>query len=243
MPPFEEADDLVHHLPVLLDRHQALARAQAAADGVVEAGAIAELRGGALSEGKELLDEPHGRVHGPPIGIGTEVARAVVQALAGDDQAGIGLVEGQLEPGISLVVLEQDVEIRPMPLDQGVLEHQGLDLGGGRNGLEVVDHPHQGPHLGRVALVLAEVGTHPASKVDRLAHVQDHPGGVLHEVDARVGRQMRKQLLDSVGKLHQSAPRREALYRECRQIAASRVCSWRRREQDLDWRRDSEGPA
>jgi hypothetical protein len=67
---------------------------------------------------------------------GTEVAVAVVADAARELDPRPGFAGGELDVGVGLVVAQQDVEAGPQPLDEGVLEDEGLDLGRGHGVVE-----------------------------------------------------------------------------------------------------------
>jgi hypothetical protein len=93
--------------------------------------------------------------------------RAVVGApLAlppGDHESRVGLVRAQ-DVGVGLGVLEDDVVPGPVPLDQGVFEDQGLDLGRGNDEVEVRDVADERGRLG-IEVAPGEVRRDPSPEV------------------------------------------------------------------------------
>ncbi len=93
------------------------------------------------------------------------------------------LVAGDVDERKALVVLEQDVVARLVPLHQVVLEQQRL---GFRRRLGDLDARHLRDHrLGLVGVgAAAEVARHAIAQVPRLADVEDPAGRVEHAVHA-----------------------------------------------------------
>ena len=89
---------------------------------------------------------------------------------------------GEGQPRVGLVVAVPDVEPGPVRLDQVVLEHEGVDLGGGDDPLDAPGLDQHG--LGAGVLRPAPVGGHPLAQRDGLPDI-DHPAvGVAKEVGA-----------------------------------------------------------
>ncbi len=76
-----------------------------------------------------------------------------------------------------------------MALDEGVLQHQGLELAVGDDDVKMVDLGHHGPGLLRVGGQIGKILAHPVFQGLGLAHVDDLALGVLHDVYARLERQ------------------------------------------------------
>jgi hypothetical protein len=188
----EKALDVAHGLVVALAGLQGGARRVAPVNVVLETrpGLLAVDGDAAGPEGKELSHEAEGLPHGGGGIEGPEVGRAVLLHPPGHHQTRILLVGGQLEEGIMLVVPEDDVVARAVPLDQIRFEDQGLELVAGDDELEVPHLPHQGVGLGVVGSRVLEVRAYASPERGRLAHVDDLPLGVLVEVDTGpVGKQ------------------------------------------------------
>ena len=127
----EEELDLLDVLPVVVLRDGGDARALAALDVIEEArtleGADAVLdvdRAG--PEREEPADEVHRFVDARRRRVWPEVAAAVVDQLAGPLDPRELVAEGDLDVRVALVVLEPDVEARPVALDQVGLEQERL---------------------------------------------------------------------------------------------------------------------
>jgi hypothetical protein len=128
------------------------ARAEAGLHVVVEAGprqlaVDLDLAGADLEVGARKVHQParHVLAH-----EGSEVAMAVVAHPPRELDPRPRLAGGELDVGVGLVVAQQDVEARPQPLDEGVLEDEGLDLGGGHGVVEAAGAlEHRGVRSGR----------------------------------------------------------------------------------------------
>ena len=172
---------------ILLRRHLRAAEAVAPAHMEIQTG---PLRPDVPGKFPAAGGQPQGRAHGvqrlaglEPAAEGAEVLRPVVGAFVHHGKAGIGS-PGQTDEGIALVILQQDVVAGHMPLDEGVFQHQGLELAGDKNGVEFVHLGHHLPGLGRVAGTVLEILAHPVFQFFRLAHVNDLTRLVHHEIDA-----------------------------------------------------------
>ena len=116
--------------------------------------------------------------------VGAEVPGPVRRRAADHGEAGVGL-PGQPDEGVALVVLEEDVVAGHVLLDEGVLQHQGLELCADDDGLKIVHLPHHGLGLEVVAPVLLKVLAHPVFQLLGLAHV-DHAAVLpVHQVHPR----------------------------------------------------------
>ena len=189
----EEQLDLldVGAVGVLVDRLDA--GALAALDVVQQArplqGSLAVLdvdRAGA--EREEAPDQVHRFVDARRRPVRPEVAAPVVDQLARplDPREVVG--QRDLDVRVALVVLEADVEARPVALDQVHLEEQRLGDRVGLGDLDVddpVDHAADPVDLAGGRLLLP-VRPDAVAQALRLADVDDVAAVVLHQVDARL---------------------------------------------------------
>ncbi len=176
----QERHEVGHHGVVALVVHRPDARARAPLDveqqaGLAQLGVPLELavRAGAHLEGAQQKVE--GVADGAHVRVGAEVAH-LGPAPAPDHRRPRPLVgEGHRQRGVRLVVDQPDVEAGPVPLDEGVLEEDGLDLVGDLDPLDVVGHRHHLGRAGRQGGGVGEVVAQPAAQGLGLAHVQDPP--------------------------------------------------------------------
>ena len=119
-----------------------------------------------------------------PTAEGPKVPGGVIGHLVHQGEAGVCLF-GQADEGVPLVVLQQDVVAGHVPLDKGVLQHQGLELAGDEDGVEAVHLRHHVPRLGGVGGAVLEILAHPVFQLLGLAHVDDPACFVHHQIDAR----------------------------------------------------------
>ena len=109
--------------------------------------------------------------------------------LASEHDAGEVVLHRHGDVRKRLVVAKANVEGRPVPLDQVLLEVQGFDLAPGDDHLDVADAPRQlGDRVPDVGRGL-EVTTHPRPQRLGLAHVEDLAALVAEDVDAGLRRQ------------------------------------------------------
>ena len=195
LPALQELDRVLHRLPVVLRRDLVHARGRAAVDLVQDAGplAVGEDVIGAGAELEPAVHDAEGLADGARARVRAEVARAVLLALARpphlQPRIGVALVEPQDDE--VLVVAQPDVEARLVLLDELVLEEDGLLLRARDDDVdvsqEVVEEGHERPLVapGRV-----EIAPYPRPQAGRLADVDHLALPILHEVAARLRRQV-----------------------------------------------------
>ena len=149
---------------VFLRRHLRAAEAVAPAHVEVQAGPLRPHVPGKFSAAGGQAQRGEHRVQGlaglKPAAEGAEVPGPVAGPLVGHGEAGIG-IPGQAHEGVALVVFQQDVVAGHMALDEGVLQHQGLELAGDEDGVKVVHLGHHLPRLCGVGGAVLKVLAHP----------------------------------------------------------------------------------
>ncbi len=185
--------------PVGLGADPADAGRRAALDLVLQAGpgargedaVAAAAQGERLEQGVERVVDRTGRGERPEI-LGL---RPLGAAMLADQRE---LVAGaQEDVGEALVVAQDDVERRPVPLDQVGLEQQRLDLARGGDELHRAGQRHHALQPGRQPLRLG-VGRHPLPERFGLADVERLAALVEHAVDPRLVRQGRDEAADQL---------------------------------------------
>ena len=140
--------------------------------------------GGAGADGEDAQELVEGVADGPGLHVGAEVAGSALACAAHHLGAGELLAERDHEVGVGLVVLVHDVEARVELLDPGVLQGEGLHLGGHDGPL---DGAGGGDHLlsaGVEGGEILEVVAQARAEVLGLADVDDAALGVEEAVDA-----------------------------------------------------------
>src|SRR5262245_56218489 len=174
---------------------------------------------GAGPQGEQLACQAEGLPHGGRRVVGPVVGGAVAGHAAGHQESREGFVGGQLEERIVLVVAQDDVVARPMPADQGGLQHQRLELVVGHDVLEVADLPDEGVRLRIAWACLLEIGADSRAQRGGLAHVDHLDLGILEEIDAW---SLRKALELGVQRFAHSWRRRKARTRSRSSAACSK---------------------
>ena len=172
---------------------------------VLETGALAAAEDGVLAAADEevLVDEVDGRAGPPGRAEGAEIAGAVRLDLPAEVDAGPGLAGRHLEVGEALVVLEAEVEAGLVLLDVIVLQEGGFLLGAGQ---DVIDVRRLAQDVADLEVRIGqEVGADAVPKGAGLADVDDLAGRVLEEVDAGLGREPGRFLLQLVEISHVDA--------------------------------------
>ncbi|MPM43816.1 hypothetical protein SDC9_90493 [bioreactor metagenome] len=123
----QQADGLGNGLAVLFRFRFRTAPALAPAHVVVEAGALFAdiprklfIAGGKLQGHPQGVDNPPG---GPTAAVRAEIPGAVFGHPGRQRERGIGVLHGEFDIGIGLVVLEEDVVARLVPLDERAFQH------------------------------------------------------------------------------------------------------------------------
>ena len=124
-----------------------------------------------------------------PAAVGAEVPGPVLRRPVGQGESRVLLLHRQADVGVALVILQQDVVPGLVPLDEGILQHQGLKLRVGHDDVKVVDLAHHGTGLFRVGGQVSKILAHPVFQRLGLAHIDDRIFGVLHDIHARLQRQ------------------------------------------------------
>ena len=185
---FEERAGLRHARGVFLGRHHVGVLLDLRARVVVEFPGAVGLRGRRAvgEEDAELLAHLVERAADRLlVGERAEVAAGVGRAGADDAEFRQGVGEVDPDLGELLVVAEEDVPAGAPALDQLPFEQEGLGLGPDLVPFHVGHRVHHRGHLGGHPLAGHEIRGQTLLEVLGLAHIDDQPRGVLHEVDAR----------------------------------------------------------
>ena len=188
--PFHEPPEVPDPPGILLAAaNRSHARSHAALDVVIEAhpGPLAVYFNGAgtdLEMTTHQFEDSGGQTGGKE---GTEIEGPVALDAAGHQDAWKGLVDGQLDAGVGLVVPEEDVVLGLVSLDQVVLESQGLHLVVDDDALEIRDLRAQLVQLDVGVAGILEIASDPVAQRLGLAHVDDVAPAVLVEIHPRFG--------------------------------------------------------
>ena len=207
----QEPQQIAHDSGVVLGCDLPDARATALLDVEEEARpahalVLAELRV-ATGPGREgTQQQVEGLPDGPGVAIGPEVPDPPLPLSPGDHRTRPLVAHRHRQERVGLVVLQVDVEARPVLLDEVELQHQGLKLVGD------LDPLHRGrlvEHLGRTVghpVPPPEVAVQAVPEALGLAHVQDSTLGIAELVRPRcVGHRARHWTFDHrqrVGAVH-----------------------------------------
>ena len=182
----EETGHLVELLVVVLAGHEPGAGRRAKIQVIVETGpSERELGVLAAAVRDHTPDRFQGGAQRDRMCVRSPVAGAVGPGTANQGDAREVLIERQLDVQVVLVIAQSDIEPRPVPLDHGLLEHERLLLGRGRDHLELVDARDHGGDVLRQHARGLEVIRHAVAQAQRLTHVDDARLDVAHQVDAR----------------------------------------------------------
>ena len=200
--PFEKEPDRAHLLRVELPVHLVHARRGAALDLELQAGPLAA-RELAIRAGAELqmpLDEVERAARGRRRVVRAEVARPVEFRTAHELEPRPGVLGGEPDGEVLLVVAELDVVAGLALLDETVLEDRGFLLGRRDDRLEVGDLLAQKrDERARVGTRVLEIAANARAQALRLAHVESLARRVAKDVAARLSRQERELRLEIRG--------------------------------------------
>ena len=172
----QKVDDARQDGAVRLLAHPARAGRQALPDLMVHAGTPGRFDGKAEIAGAQREKPPHFIHHlpdggGPDIGAEVLHARPLVIHVAGQGQAGEGLVEVDTQIGVVFVILEKDVIEGAMLLDEVAFQRECLKVGLAEHEVKIIHAADHGGHLRRMRAV--EILPHAVFQIDRLADVND----------------------------------------------------------------------
>ena len=186
-PPLQQGCGLRHAAAVLLPVRLTPAKAVAPTHVEVQAGALlADVPRKPAGAGGQPQGGAYGVQRQPrfvPPAEGSVVPRAVIGGAVHQRKPGIARFFIQPHKGIALVVLQENVIPGLVPLDEGVFQHQRLELRADDDGVEPVHMRHH--HLcflvvaGGVLKILADA----VFQFFGLAHIDDLPGLVHHQID------------------------------------------------------------
>ena len=200
--PREELDHLIDDRQVILLRHVAHARREAPLDVVVEARdprVTAGFRPLAGPVREDPVEDVQRLAHLLRVGVRPEVHDAPAVALAREHDAGVLVLHGDGDVRKRLVVTQADVERRPVPLDEVLLEVQGLDLVLRHDHLDVLNPVRQLLNRRPAVLRLLKVGPHPRPERLGLSDVEHVSRPVPEQVDPGLGRQALQLIFEPGG--------------------------------------------
>ncbi len=196
----EELDDPVDDPAVVLLGHVADARREAALDVEVEArnpGVAARLRPLAGPVGEGAVQDVERLAHLLRVGVRAEVDDAAPVPLAREHDPRELVLDGHGDVRVRLVVAQADVERRPVPADQVLLQVERLRLGRGDDDLDPL-HPLDHLLEPEARVAGAEVRADARAQRLRLADVHDLVPRAAEEVDAGLRGQRLELRLDAL---------------------------------------------
>ena len=185
----EKLDHLVDDRAVVLFGDVADARRQAPVDVVVEARnprVPSRLRPLAGTVREDTVQDVERLAHLLRVRVGAEVPDPATVPLPREHDARVLVVDGDSDVREGLVVAQPDVERRPMPFDQVLLEVEGLHLVLGHDHLDVLDPLGELLDRRPGAVARLEIGAHTRPQRLGLADVEDLTALVAEQVDARL---------------------------------------------------------
>ena len=165
-------------------------------------GVPARLRPFARPVREDAVQDVERLAHLLRVRVRAEVPDARPVPLAREHHARVLVLDRDRDVRERLVVAQADVERRPVPLDEVLLEVERLDLGAGDDHLDVRDPLRQQPDLRAAVLAVLEVRAHARAERLRLADVEDVAFRVAEQVDARASRAAVSAVLDAFSHRH-----------------------------------------
>ena len=197
----------VDPLPVFLCGDLPCAWSAAAVHMEIQAGAVlAEVPGQdaiAVPQAVHAVDQLDRAAHCLGTGKGSEIAGLVFFHLAGEQDAGIGLANRDLDVRIGLIILEQSVVLGTMLLDQVVLQDQRFEFGIRHDILKIADLFDHAVDLGTAAHDFAKIRADAIVEVHRLANINNRILLIVHDINTG----LRRQFLQIFGKIFHSSPK------------------------------------
>ena len=133
--------------------------------------------------------------------VRTEIPVRILSDLSHDGKFRKRPAGRDLDERIALVILEQNIVMRLVFFNHGVLKHQSLELALAHNDVEMVDMRDHLPRFFGVALLILKILRYAVFERLCLADVNDLVPGVFHDINPRLTRQ-RKHLLFQLAFLH-----------------------------------------
>src|SRR5207342_2013497 len=188
----EESDHAVDDLRVALAGDRADARSEAAVDVEVEARdprVTARARSLARAEAEDAVEHVERLAHLLRVRVRAEVDGPAAVPLASEHDARVLVGEGHCDVRERLVVAETDVERRPVPLDEILLEVERLGLALRHDHLDPVDALDELADARAGVAAAVPVAPDAGTQRFRLADVEDLVALVAKQVHARTRRQ------------------------------------------------------
>ena len=182
---------------IILLRNQLHAGGGAAIDLVLQAGsgAIAKEIIIALAHSKGFLQKIQAVPNGLNTGEWPEITASLSLAAPMKGQPGIGIPVGQKQVGIGFIIPQQDIEWRPVLLDQILFQQQRLYFCLGNGDINVGDTAHQSSRF-RGQPGSSEIACHPFTQVFCLANIEHSAVLTHHLIDAwTLGQLFEKRLM------------------------------------------------
>src|SRR2546423_2784295 len=150
----------------------------------------ARLRAFARSVGEDAVQDVERLPHLLRVRVRPEVDAPAPVPLAREHDPRVLVLDGDGDVRKGLVVAEPDVEGRPVPLDEVLLEVERLDLAAGDDDLDVCNTFGELADRRAPGAGLLKVAAHTRTKRLRLPDVEHLSTGVAKEVDPRFCRQL-----------------------------------------------------
>ena len=180
---------LIHHNPVLFFRDKTAARSAAAADMVIQAGPFpTDIPGQnpmAGAQRPQAFHQLQRLIQRQNIGIRTEIPAFVPAQRPRFKNAGEVLLDGNLDVGILLVILQHRIIRRTVLFNQVIFQDQRFHFRIGHNIFKKVNPADHMPNPDAAVAAALKVLADAASQVDGFADIQDGVAFV-HDVDARL---------------------------------------------------------
>ena len=161
----EKQPGLFHGIPVFRRAPAQLAPASALVHMVIQTGPILpQVSGKLLAAARQLQgqkDGPQYILGHSPAAIGAKIGRAIVGQLVNHCNFWILLRHIQPQVWIALIVFQEDVVLRQIPLDEGALQNQGFKLRRCNNDVKMVNFRHHCPGFRCMGRRILKILAHP----------------------------------------------------------------------------------
>ena len=184
---------LIHHNPVLFFRDKTAARSAAAADMVIQAGPFpTDIPGQnpmAGAQRPQAFHQLQRLIQRQNIGIRTEIPAFVPAQRPRFQNAGEVILDGNLDVGILLVILQHRIIRRTVLFDQVIFQDQRFHFRIGHNIFKIPDQRYHPLYFGSPVVHGTKIRVHTPVQINSFAHINNGIVFVMHQINSRTVRQ------------------------------------------------------
>ena len=178
---------MIDFLPVFRRRNRPLTDAVALLDMIVQARTetLGKHSGGTFLQSVYLVQQIHDLIDRSRVAVRAEIFTALFFYLPGFQKPRIGLLHGDFDIGVGLVIPEQNIVLGTVFFDEIAFQNQGFHFAARRNIFKLLNLGNHGPHF-RVHMARGlKILAYPIFQRNGLAHVNYLPQFILMKINSR----------------------------------------------------------